>query len=66
MRKFLIPFLKKLLKLAEGPQTMALEVDSQEVKRELEPKENNLKKRKKGKLNSLKLLLIKKIQPETL
>ncbi len=60
MRKFLIPFLKKLLKLAEGPQTMALEVDSQEVKRELEPKEKQSEKKKKGKTKFTEIAPYKK------
>jgi len=55
MRKFLIPFLKKLLNLAEGPQTMVFEIDKQAIKKEvvLKEKQPEKKKKEKAKLNEI-------------
>jgi len=51
MRNFLIPFLRKLLKIAEGPQIMVSEVDKQDIKKELNQKEKQPEKKKRNKTN---------------
>lgn len=53
MRKFIIPFLKRLLKIAEGPQPMAFEADRSKIEKELKPQKNNLNKKTKGNQSSM-------------
>ena len=51
MKKFIIPFLKKLLRIFEGPTITPLEKDTQKASLEVEPQKKKLEKKKQGKSN---------------